>query len=331
MVDSHSNTHSFVRQRGPTLASWTISLLPQLDYWTPHIRRWLSALCLPWSTYSQAIPVTQSRPLFCSNSLALLLLSKQWAASRKKGRERERETQFSTGGLEEEGANSVGFWTQESSFSFSSALHRTDAVNYNCSQIPDLPELNSQTPISAAGDQQPPRKSGRCLLDMWEGLGRSRVWAEAKRGYGNVDYRWLSYSPQHICVNQRTSWCNLQSIHSRVTCHHRLKGLNWGIWTAVAPAFGEQVLMTISGRKLSLQKTCDVMEMSEKLITVNVYCTSSSCLTVEMVWKWIEKCCRSIQTVVKNQGISKNLWDRFLYFLYLDQWFSNGLISQSRF
>lgn len=89
----------------------------------------------------------------------------------KRARERERETQFSMGGLEGEGANSVGFWMQESSISFSSALHRTDAVNYNCSQIPDLPELNSQSPFSASGDQQPARKSGRCLL----GCGRS--WA----------------------------------------------------------------------------------------------------------------------------------------------------------
>ncbi|XP_043106733.1 paralemmin-2-like isoform X2 [Puntigrus tetrazona] len=41
-----------------------------------------------------------------------------------------------------------------------------DAVNYNCSQIPDLPELNSQTPVSASGDQQPPRKSALYAMEI---------------------------------------------------------------------------------------------------------------------------------------------------------------------
>lgn len=156
----------------------------------------------------------------------------------------------------------MGFWTQESSFSVSSALHRTDAVNYNCSQNPDLPELNSQTPISASSDQQPPRKSGRCLLGMWEGLGWSRVWTKAKSGYDNVDYRWRSYSPWSVYENKRMQWHITQSIHSRAIGHQFqtcIKGLNWinrkTFWTAVAPAFVEHVLMTIS-EKLSLQWAC---------------------------------------------------------------------------
>ncbi|KTG37681.1 hypothetical protein cypCar_00013774 [Cyprinus carpio] len=41
-----------------------------------------------------------------------------------------------------------------------------DVVNYNCSQILDLPELNSQTPISASGDQQPPRKSALYAMEI---------------------------------------------------------------------------------------------------------------------------------------------------------------------
>ncbi|XP_056091798.1 A-kinase anchor protein 2 isoform X2 [Rhinichthys klamathensis goyatoka] len=41
-----------------------------------------------------------------------------------------------------------------------------DAVNYNCSQIPDLPELNSQTPVSASGDQQPPRKPALYAMEI---------------------------------------------------------------------------------------------------------------------------------------------------------------------
>ncbi|XP_058645812.1 A-kinase anchor protein 2 isoform X5 [Onychostoma macrolepis] len=41
-----------------------------------------------------------------------------------------------------------------------------DVVNYNCSQIPDLPELNSQTPVSASGDQQPPRKSALYAMEI---------------------------------------------------------------------------------------------------------------------------------------------------------------------
>ncbi|XP_039532404.1 A-kinase anchor protein 2 isoform X1 [Pimephales promelas] len=38
-----------------------------------------------------------------------------------------------------------------------------DAVNYNCSQIP---ELNSQTPVSASGDQQPPRKPALYAMEI---------------------------------------------------------------------------------------------------------------------------------------------------------------------
>lgn len=100
MVDSHSKhallLHPFVRQRGPTLASWTISLLPQLDYWTPHIQQWLCTLFTLIHLFT-GNPCNPEPPLFCCNSLALLLLSKQWAASREKKGERERETQFSKG------------------------------------------------------------------------------------------------------------------------------------------------------------------------------------------------------------------------------------------
>ncbi|XP_056592899.1 A-kinase anchor protein 2 isoform X2 [Triplophysa dalaica] len=41
-----------------------------------------------------------------------------------------------------------------------------DAVNYNCSQIPDFPELNSQTPVSASGDKQHPRKSALYAMEI---------------------------------------------------------------------------------------------------------------------------------------------------------------------
>ncbi|NP_001357765.1 palm2 and akap2 fusion isoform 1 (palm2-akap2) [Danio rerio] len=41
-----------------------------------------------------------------------------------------------------------------------------DAVNYNCSQIPGLPELNSQTPVSASGDHQPPRKPALYAMEI---------------------------------------------------------------------------------------------------------------------------------------------------------------------
>ncbi|XP_051541218.1 paralemmin-2-like [Myxocyprinus asiaticus] len=41
-----------------------------------------------------------------------------------------------------------------------------DTVNYNCSQIPDLPEFNSQTPVSASGDQQHPRKSALYAMEI---------------------------------------------------------------------------------------------------------------------------------------------------------------------
>ncbi|XP_051539292.1 palm2 and akap2 fusion [Myxocyprinus asiaticus] len=41
-----------------------------------------------------------------------------------------------------------------------------DAVNYNNSQIPNLPEFNSQTPVSASVDQQHPRKSALYAMEI---------------------------------------------------------------------------------------------------------------------------------------------------------------------
>lgn len=97
----------------------------------------------------------------------------------KKGGRVSLETQFSEGDWK--GRRPIR-WALEHSFSFSSALHRTDAVNYNCSQIVGLPELNSQTPVSASGDHQPPRKPGRWLLGWWEGLEGHGIGPEPKRG-----------------------------------------------------------------------------------------------------------------------------------------------------
>ncbi|KAL7847811.1 hypothetical protein AOLI_G00225290 [Acnodon oligacanthus] len=74
-----------------------------------------------------------------------------------------------------------------------------DAVNYICSHIPDLPELNSQSLATASGDRQLPRKPGRCLLRGWEGRGWCQVWAQASAWHGNEDYSWRrSESTRHL-------------------------------------------------------------------------------------------------------------------------------------
>uniref|UniRef100_A0A3B4CJI6 Palm2 and akap2 fusion n=1 Tax=Pygocentrus nattereri TaxID=42514 RepID=A0A3B4CJI6_PYGNA len=41
-----------------------------------------------------------------------------------------------------------------------------DAVNYICSHIPDVPELNSQTPATASGDHQLPRKPALYAMEI---------------------------------------------------------------------------------------------------------------------------------------------------------------------